>query len=140
MVDVSPAALFNPCVRSSVFAREMAASRHDTPEDRVTTVWQSIALHSSLGLASRFGTVQSLSIAGISFDIDGVGMERFSPDFIAQVTDSRPHRSPCPATSTRRSTAHPTSGSPISSPAQPGVTSRQATDRAVRYPDCGPLR
>ena len=53
-------------------------------------MWQSIALHSSLGLAPRFGTVQSLSIAGISFDIDGLGMERFSREFLDHVINAWP--------------------------------------------------
>jgi hypothetical protein len=44
---------------------------HGMPDDRVVPVWQSIALHTSLGLAQRFGTVQELSFRGISLDIDG---------------------------------------------------------------------
>jgi hypothetical protein len=34
-------------------------------------VWQSIALHSSGGLAHRFGPEQSVTFFGISLDIDG---------------------------------------------------------------------
>jgi hypothetical protein len=63
---------------------------HNVTEDRVTTIWQCIALHSSLGLSHRFGVVQALSIAGISFDIDGVGMADFSPDFIERVSSVWP--------------------------------------------------
>lgn len=44
---------------------------HDVTEDRVTTVWQCIALHSSVGLANRFGAEQSVTFFGISLDIDG---------------------------------------------------------------------
>jgi len=63
---------------------------HDVADDRVTTVWQSIALHSSLGLGHAFGTVQLIAISGISFDIDGMGMNDFSPDFIGRVIGAWP--------------------------------------------------
>jgi hypothetical protein len=44
---------------------------HEVSEDRVMTVWQSIALHSSVGLAHRFGPEQAVTFSGISLDIDG---------------------------------------------------------------------
>ena len=59
-------------------------------DQAITTIWQSIALHSSLGLGHRFGTVQAISTAGISFDVDGMGMENHSPDFIERVTTTWP--------------------------------------------------
>lgn len=40
-------------------------------EHRVITVWQAIALHSSVGLAHRFGPEQAITFSGISLDIDG---------------------------------------------------------------------
>src|SRR6476646_9619876 len=36
-----------------------------TSEARVTTVWQAIALHTSVGLAHRFGTEQAITHMGI---------------------------------------------------------------------------
>jgi hypothetical protein len=30
------------------------------PEERITTVWQAIALHTSLGVAHKFGTEQAI--------------------------------------------------------------------------------
>jgi len=48
------------------FLREHAVS-----DDRVSTVWQCIALHTSVGLAHRFGPTQSISHFGIALDIDG---------------------------------------------------------------------
>jgi hypothetical protein len=118
--DVSPAFLANHCIRSYLFARELAAAQgvrsgidydeeivflgcilHDLgvtdygggdqrfevqgadaaahflrgqglPEDRITPVWQSIALHTSVGLAHRFGPEQSVTFLGISLDINGL--------------------------------------------------------------------
>ncbi|BCI51684.1 hypothetical protein NIIDNTM18_09620 [Mycolicibacterium litorale] len=44
---------------------------HDIPEQRARTVWEGIALHTSLGLAHRFGAEQAVTFFGISLDIDG---------------------------------------------------------------------
>lgn len=45
---------------------------HDVDEGRIATVWQAIALHTSVGLAHRFGPVQAVSQMGISTDVVGV--------------------------------------------------------------------
>ncbi len=55
------------------------------PADRTSTVWQAIALHTSLGLAGRFGTEQSVVHNGISVDIDGMASGRFSTGFADRV-------------------------------------------------------
>ncbi len=55
------------------------------PEDRVATVWQSIALHTSVGLAERFGPVQSVCFLGISLDVDGRAKDLLSPGFADRV-------------------------------------------------------
>jgi hypothetical protein len=47
---------------------------HGVPEAQVTTVWQAIALHTSIGLADKFGAVQAVAQMGIAADI--VGTER----------------------------------------------------------------
>jgi hypothetical protein len=60
------------------------------PEDRVTTVWQSIALHTSVGLAERFGPVQSVCFVGISLDIDGRAKDLLSPGFADRVHTAWP--------------------------------------------------
>lgn len=44
---------------------------HGMAEARVTTVWQAIALHTSVGLAHRFGTEQAIAHLGIGADIAG---------------------------------------------------------------------
>jgi hypothetical protein len=133
-----PAFITNHCVRSYLFARELAAAKglrsdvdyddelvflscmlHDlgitaygggdqrfevdgtdaaarflrgqaVPEDRVTTVWQSIALHTSVGLAERFGPEHSISYFGISPDINGAEKDLLSPGFAARVHGAWP--------------------------------------------------
>jgi hypothetical protein len=137
-VNVSAAFLTNHCVRSYLFARELAAAKglradvdyedelvflscilHDLgvtgygggdqrfevdgadaaarflreqgmPEDRVDTVWQSIALHTSVGLAERFGPVQSVAFFGISLDINGIEKDLLSPGFAQRVHSAWP--------------------------------------------------
>src|SRR3954447_9092396 len=56
-----------------------------TTTDRATTVWHSIALHTSVGLANRFGPEQSVSHLGISFDINGMEKNQLSHGFAARV-------------------------------------------------------
>ena len=128
--DVSPVAIHNHCVRSYLFARELAAAQglrsgvdydeetvflscilHDLgltpygrgdqrfevegadaatrflreqghPEDRVATVWQAIALHTSVGLGYRFGTNHAVSHNGIDLDIAGA-QENLLPEGFA---------------------------------------------------------
>ncbi|MFC7673638.1 HD domain-containing protein [Mycolicibacterium sp. GCM10028919] len=60
------------------------------PEDRVLPVWQAIALHTSLGLAQRFGTVQELAFRGISLDVDGVEKSSLPAGFADRVHASWP--------------------------------------------------
>jgi hypothetical protein len=60
------------------------------PDDRVLPVWQAIALHTSLGLAQRFGTVQELSFHGISLDIDGFEKDALPSGFADRVHASWP--------------------------------------------------
>ena len=131
--DVSPAFVTNHCIRSYLFARELAATNglragvdyddelvflscllhdlgvtdfgdgdqrfevdgadaaasflreHEVGEEAVQTVWQSIALHTSVGLAHRFGPVQSVSHLGITLDISGFDKHRLSAGFAERV-------------------------------------------------------
>lgn len=131
--DVSPAFITNHCIRSYLFARELAAAKelrgdvdyddesvflscmlHDLgvtaygggdqrfevdgadaaarflreqgmSDERVSTVWQTIALHTSVGLAERFGLEHSLSYFGISLDINGIDKDLLSAGFAARV-------------------------------------------------------
>jgi HD superfamily phosphodiesterase len=55
-------------------------------EDRVTTVWQAIALHTSVGIAHRFGAVHAITHMGIGTDIVGTartGIRRSRPRVVA---------------------------------------------------------
>jgi hypothetical protein len=131
--DVSAPFIANHCVRSYLFARELAAAKglrsgvdyedelvflscilHDLgvtdygggdqrfevdgadaavrflgergiSDERLTTVWQAIALHTSTGLANRFGPDQSVSHFGISLDVGGIDKELLSAGFAERV-------------------------------------------------------
>ena len=58
---------------------------HDVAEDRIETVWQAIALHTSVGLAHRFGPVHAVSQLGVSTDILGVDRGMLPPGFAERV-------------------------------------------------------
>ncbi|MDT5334806.1 MAG: hypothetical protein QOD90_311 [Mycobacterium sp.] len=58
---------------------------HGISDERVVTVWQSIALHTSLGLAHRFGPEQAVSHFGISLDISGSEKDLLSTGFAERV-------------------------------------------------------
>ncbi|WP_390893322.1 HD domain-containing protein [Mycobacterium deserti] len=136
--DVSPAFIANHCVRSYLFARELAAANglrsgvdyddelvflacllHDlgvteygtgdqrfevegadaavrflreqrVAEDRANTVWQAIALHTSVGLAERFGPEQSVAFQGISLDINGFEKDRLSAGLVERINATWP--------------------------------------------------
>lgn len=60
-------------------------SEHGISGERATTVWQSIALHTSVGLADRFGPEQTVSHLGISLDINGMEKDRLSSGFAERV-------------------------------------------------------
>jgi len=63
---------------------------HGAGDDVVDTVWQAIALHTSVGLAHRFGPVQAVSQTGIVLDINGFDKHRLSPGFAERVHDAWP--------------------------------------------------
>jgi hypothetical protein len=60
------------------------------PEERVITVWQAIALHTSAGLAHGFGSVQAVAHLGIGTDIVGTDRELLPPGFADRVHASWP--------------------------------------------------
>jgi len=136
--DVSPAFIVNHCVRSYLFAGELAAAKglrsgvdyddelvflscilhdlgisdygdgdqrfevdgadaavrflreHGISDKRVTTVWQAIALHTSSGLANRFGPEQSVSHFGIALDVTGIEKDLLSAGFAERVHSAWP--------------------------------------------------
>jgi HD domain len=136
--DVSPAFVANHCLRSYLFARELAAAKGLVPdadyddelvflscilhdlgatdyadgdqrfevdgadaaarflhdrgvhEARVSTVWQAIALHTSIGLAHKFGAEQAITQMGIAADIVGADRHMLPPGFADRVHASWP--------------------------------------------------
>jgi HD domain-containing protein len=59
--------------------------QHGVDEARVTPVWQAIALHTSIGLAHRFGAVQAIAQMGIGADIVGADRHLLPTGFADQV-------------------------------------------------------
>ena len=62
-------------INGSKSTAPMGAARflreHGVQEARVTTAWQAIALHTSIGLAHKFGAEQAITQMGIAEDIVG---------------------------------------------------------------------
>ena len=138
LFEVSPAFIANHCMRSYVFARELAAVKelrsdidfddellflscilHDlgaidygngdqrfevdgadaaarflreygVAEDRLTTVWQAIALHTTIGIAHRFGPEQAIAQLGISADIAGNERQLLPASLVERVNNVWP--------------------------------------------------
>lgn len=63
---------------------------HGVAEGKVTTIWQAIAVHTSLGLAHRFGPDHSVTHFGISLDIDGNEKGLLPPGFADRVHEAWP--------------------------------------------------
>jgi HD domain len=63
---------------------------HGVQEARVTTVWQAIALHTSIGLAHKFGAEQAIAQLGISADIVGTDRQMLPSGFADRVHTSWP--------------------------------------------------
>ncbi|BBZ62459.1 HD domain-containing protein [Mycolicibacterium monacense] len=63
---------------------------HGVDDGRARTVWEGIALHTSVGLADRFGTEQAVSFSGISLDINGFDRQLLSPGFVERVLEAWP--------------------------------------------------
>jgi HD domain len=63
---------------------------HGVQEARVTTVWQAIALHTSIGLAHKFGAEQAIAQLGIGADIVGTDRHLLPPGFADRVHASWP--------------------------------------------------
>jgi HD domain len=131
--EVSPIFMYNHCVRSYLFAREVAAANglqgdvdyddelvflscvlhdlgatdhangnqrfevdgadaaasflhdHGVDDMRTRSVWNAIALHTSAGLAHRFGTVEAVAQMGIGTDIIGTGKSLLPTGFADRV-------------------------------------------------------
>lgn len=58
---------------------------HGHPDRRIVPIWQSIALHTSVGIAERFGSLQAVSYHGISLDVHGAGKDLLPEGFADRV-------------------------------------------------------
>jgi hypothetical protein len=88
-------------------------------EDRVITVWQAIALHTSVGLAHRFGSVHAVAHLGIGTDIVGTDKEILPPGFADRVHASWPRHDLGYALAeliARQVDANPAKGNPLTFP------------------------
>jgi hypothetical protein len=63
---------------------------HGVPEERIVTVWQGIALHTSHGIAHKFGTEQAITQMGISLDIAGANQQLLPTGFADRVHEAWP--------------------------------------------------
>jgi hypothetical protein len=63
---------------------------HGVQEARVTTAWQAIALHTSIGVAHRFGAEQAITQMGIGADIVGADSHLLPSGFADRVHASWP--------------------------------------------------
>lgn len=59
-------------------------------DDAVRTVWETIALHTSVGLAHRFGPVHAVSHLGIALDINGFDKTKLPEGFAERVHTAWP--------------------------------------------------
>jgi hypothetical protein len=89
-------------------------------DDRITPVWQSIALHTSVGLAERFGPLSALSYFAISLDINGIEKDLLPTGFADRVFEAWPRQNLGYAIATaiaRGTAADPMKAPPFSFPA-----------------------
>jgi hypothetical protein len=92
---------------------------HGLQEARVTTVWQAIALHTSIGLAHKFGAEQAVAQMGIAADIVGTDRDMLPPGFADRVHASWPRHGVGYALAeviARQVEANPAKGHPLTFP------------------------
>lgn len=64
--------------------------KHGLSEEKAEVVWDAIALHTSIGIASRKCPEIALVHLGASLDIFGMGIEALSADLVHQVFEEYP--------------------------------------------------
>ena len=62
--------------------------KHGLSSEKAEIVWDAIALHTSIGIASRKQPEIALVHLGVSADILGVGLENINPEVIEKVIDN----------------------------------------------------
>lgn len=64
--------------------------KHGLSEEKAEVVWDAIALHTSIGIASRKQPEIALVHLGASIDVFGVGIEALDADIVHQVFEAYP--------------------------------------------------
>ncbi|MEU3416111.1 hypothetical protein ABZ760_33530, partial [Streptomyces sp. NPDC006658] len=78
------------CTRWSVDAARRFLERLRVPAERVDVVWDAIALHTSMGIATRKRPEIALVAVGSGLDFTGNGLERIPSDAVADVLEAFP--------------------------------------------------
>ncbi|MGE2728908.1 HD domain-containing protein [Mycolicibacterium vaccae] len=100
---------------AAAFLRE-----HHVDEARIRTVWNAVALHTSVGLAHRFGPLEGLAQQGIAADVVGEGRALLRPGFADRVHARWPRHHlgyALGAAIARQVQANPAKGAPLTLPA-----------------------
>lgn len=64
--------------------------KHGLTEDKAEIIWDAIALHSSIGIASRKRPEVALVHLGVSVDVFGFGVEALDSDLVHQIFETYP--------------------------------------------------
>ncbi|HEY9228863.1 MAG TPA: HD domain-containing protein [Gemmatimonadaceae bacterium] len=78
-------------VDSANAARQFLTA-HDVPEDRVQTVWEAIALHSTPGVTQYMRPEVALLYSGVGLDVLGKGLDRFPSELREEIVARYPRK------------------------------------------------
>lgn len=67
-------------------------SAHKVPEERIETVWQAIALHTTPGIAHHMRPEIALLYSGVGLDVLGRGFDQFPSDVREQIVARYPRK------------------------------------------------
>jgi HD domain len=70
-------------------AREFC-SKHQVPPERADLVWEAIALHTSVGIATRMSDEIALVHLGAGLELFGLGIDQFRPQVAEEIYGSYP--------------------------------------------------
>lgn len=94
---------------------------HDVEETRIKEVWTAIALHTSAGLAHRFGVVEAITQRGIVIDLLGYEKDMLPAGFAERVHSAWPRHNLSYALTVaigRQVADNPAKGGPLTFPGQ----------------------
>jgi hypothetical protein len=64
--------------------------QHGLSEEKAETVWDAIALHTSIGIASRKTPEIALVHLGVTMDVSGLGLEELPPEIVDRAIETYP--------------------------------------------------